>query len=88
MRGACGHTGDDCCMNNKKKRRAAGAAVARPRASALDRERFRSLMRMSAELYWETDAEHRLRELVYGAGRRAAMPTELLDVSKGSEVLR
>jgi len=63
-------------MNNKKKR-AADAATTRRRARATpDRERFRSLMRMSSDLYWETDAEHRLRELVYGAGRRAGMPRE------------
>jgi diguanylate cyclase (GGDEF)-like protein/PAS domain S-box-containing protein len=64
-------------MVNKKKKRAAGAVSTGPRArSALDRERFRSLMRMSSDLYWETDTEHRLSELVYGAGRRAGVPRE------------
>jgi diguanylate cyclase (GGDEF)-like protein/PAS domain S-box-containing protein len=64
-------------MVNKKKKRAAGAVTTGPRArSTLDRERFRSLMRMSSDLYWETDTEHRLSELVYGAGRRAGMPRE------------
>src|SRR5258706_10622684 len=64
-------------MNNKKKKRAAGAAMARARATP-DRERFRSLMRMSSELYWETDAEHRLGELIYGAARSADLPREQL----------
>jgi len=49
--------------------------VARAKA-APDRERFRSFMRMSTEVYWETDAEHRVRELVYGAARSAGMPPE------------
>jgi diguanylate cyclase (GGDEF)-like protein/PAS domain S-box-containing protein len=62
-------------MNNKK--RAAGAAMARARA-APDRERFRSLMRMSSELYWETDVQHRLRELIYGAALSAGTPREQL----------
>ena len=58
-------------MVKKKKKRAARAVSTGPRAkSTLDRERFRSLMRMSSDLYWETDTEHRLSELVYGAGRR------------------
>jgi diguanylate cyclase (GGDEF)-like protein/PAS domain S-box-containing protein len=64
-------------MNNKKKKRARGAVMTRLRARPTpDRERFRSLMRMSSDLYWETDAEHRLQELIYGAGRRAGMPRE------------
>jgi diguanylate cyclase (GGDEF)-like protein/PAS domain S-box-containing protein len=62
-------------MNNKK--RAADAALTRRRArTTLDRERFSSLMRMSSDLYWETDAEHRLQELFYGAERRVGMPRE------------
>lgn len=49
--------------------------MARAKA-APDRERFRSLMRMSSEAYWETDAEHRLRELIFGAARSPDMPRE------------
>ena len=64
-------------MVKKKKKRAARAVSNGLRArSTLDRERFRSLMRLSSDLYWETDTEHRLSELVYGAGRRAGMPRE------------
>lgn len=64
-------------MVNKKNKRGARAVTTGPRArSTLDQERFRSLMRMSSELYWETDTEHRLRELVYGAGRRPGTPRE------------
>lgn len=74
-------------MNNKKKKRATGAVMTRPRArSTPDRERFRSLMRMSSDLYWETDAEHRLQELIYGAGRRAGMPREQLLGKKRWEI--
>src|SRR5712671_2929799 len=76
MRAPAGHTGDDCCMVKKKKRAARAAATATRARSTLDRERFRSLMRMSSELYWETDAEHRLSELVYGAGRGPVMPDQ------------
>src|ERR1700682_3125113 len=77
MRAPAGHSGDDGCMGDKKNKRAAGAATTGPRArSTLDRERFRSLMRMSSDLYWETDTEHRLSELVYGAERPAGMPRQ------------
>jgi len=41
-------------------------------------ERFRTVIRLSAEFYWETDAEHRLQELVYGGGHRMALPREEL----------
>lgn len=74
-------------MNNKKKKRAAGAVAARLRArTARERERFRSLMRMSSDFYWETDGEHRFRELVYGARHRPGMPREQMLGKKRWEI--
>jgi diguanylate cyclase (GGDEF)-like protein len=37
-------------------------------------ERFQALIRLSSDFYWETDAEHRLTQLLHGAGHRIALP--------------
>ena len=55
-------------MNNNKK----GAGPERELRDLKDaleasEQRFHALVRLSCEFYWETDAEHRLRELPYGA---------------------
>src|SRR5712671_5463606 len=87
MRAPAGHTGDDCCMVNKKNKRWARAVTTGPRTrSTPDQERFRSLMRMSSELYWETDTEHRLRELLYGAGHRPGISPEQMLGKKRWEI--
>jgi len=69
----------------KKKKKARLATQPRPaprRVAAQDRtlaeERFGALVRLSSEFYWETDAEHRLTELVHGTGYRGALPRESL----------
>jgi diguanylate cyclase (GGDEF)-like protein len=36
-------------------------------------QRFRTLIRLSSDFYWETDAQHRIRHLLYGAGHRLGM---------------
>ena len=41
-------------------------------------QRFRTLIALTSDFYWETDPEHRLCELVHGAGHRAALPRERL----------
>jgi diguanylate cyclase (GGDEF)-like protein len=58
---------------NKKKARPAGDAKAALHAAE---QRFLSFIRLSSEFYWETDARHRLSELLYGAGHRIAFPRE------------
>src|SRR5262245_33945324 len=71
-------------MDKKKKkaRRAGGPRSAPRRAAAqvrtLVEERFHALVRLSSEFYWETDAEHRLTELVHGARYGGALPRERL----------
>ena len=66
----------------KKARRAVklGQAPRRARTAAPTsaEERFQALIRLSSDFYWETDPEHRLTELVYGVGHRAALPRERL----------
>jgi PAS domain S-box-containing protein len=54
-------------LEDISERRAAQAALER------SEERFRSLTEMSSDFYWETDEEHRLRELVYGPQHRTAI---------------
>jgi diguanylate cyclase (GGDEF)-like protein/PAS domain S-box-containing protein len=49
-------------------------------------QRFRTLLRMSSDFYWETDAEHRLQELIYGAGHRIAVPREQMLGKKRWEI--
>ena len=58
--------------NNKSDRRTAVLEAALKAAE----ERFRSLIHLSSEFYWETDEQHRLRELVHGSGHRIAAPRE------------
>ena len=53
----------------KKKKKTAGREAP---ALAAAEQRFRSLVRQSSEFYWETDARHRLQELLVGAGHRGA----------------
>jgi diguanylate cyclase (GGDEF)-like protein len=53
-------------MKKKKKKRI-------PAASAAE-ARFQALMRLSSDVYWETDAAHRLKRLVEGAAE--ALPRE------------
>jgi diguanylate cyclase (GGDEF)-like protein len=54
----------------KKKKKARSASVFKRSAE----ERFQALIRLSSDFYWETDAEHRLTELVHGTGDRIALP--------------
>jgi diguanylate cyclase (GGDEF)-like protein len=64
---------------NKKLRRTALKPAPRARASRrAAEERFQALIRLSSDFYWETDATHRLRELVPGAGHTSALPRERL----------
>jgi diguanylate cyclase (GGDEF)-like protein len=60
----------------KKKKNKLRATLGRSAPALLPSAdpRFEALMRLSSDFYWETDAEHRLRELVYGAGHRSALP--------------
>jgi len=69
----------------KKKKKARRAATLRPaprraatQSRTLAEERFHALVRLSSDFYWETDAEHRLTELVHGAGYRGTLPRERL----------
>jgi diguanylate cyclase (GGDEF)-like protein/PAS domain S-box-containing protein len=55
--------------------RTAALAVA---ALAAAEARFRALIRLSSDFYWETDAEHRLTMLVHGADHRGVLPRERL----------
>src|SRR5204863_5192630 len=41
-------------------------------------QRFHTLVRLSSDFYWETDAAHRLKELIFGAGHRSPVPREHL----------
>ena len=63
---------------NKKTRRAGSKpSVSRLRASRRPAEdRFGALLRLSSEFYWETDAEHRLRELLPGGAHGSTLPRE------------
>ena len=54
-------------LEDISERRAAQAALEH------SERRFRSLTEMSSDFYWETDAAHRLRELVYGPQHRSAI---------------
>jgi diguanylate cyclase (GGDEF)-like protein/PAS domain S-box-containing protein len=54
-------------LEDISERRAARAALER------SEQRFRSLTEMSSDFYWETDEEHRLRELVYGPQHHTAI---------------
>ena len=74
--------------NNNKKGRPVGYVKAADVTAALEaaEQRFLSYLRLSSEFYWETDAEHRLRELLYGAGHRIALPRERMLGKKRWEV--
>jgi diguanylate cyclase (GGDEF)-like protein len=66
---------------NKKKIRRTRSRPSAPGARAARRpaeERFQARVRLSAEFYWETDAGHRLRELVLGGAHGSALPREQL----------
>jgi diguanylate cyclase (GGDEF)-like protein/PAS domain S-box-containing protein len=67
---------------NKKKSRRAAQLNAAPRdvgaASGGAEERFQTLIRLSSDFYWETDAEHRLREVVHGSAHRIVRPLDQL----------
>lgn len=62
-------------MNNNKKG-AGPERELRELKAALEaaEQRFRTLTRLSSEFYWETDAEHRLRELPHGGAPEDAAP--------------
>jgi diguanylate cyclase (GGDEF)-like protein len=60
-------------QNKKKPRRGRKAPDDAAAASGRAEERFQALIRLSADFYWETDAEHRLTELVH-AGQGIALP--------------
>src|SRR5919198_1393795 len=62
-------------MNNKNKGRKLAEVTAALNAAE---QRFHTLVRLSSDFYWETDAAHRLQELIFGAGHRSAMPREEL----------
>jgi diguanylate cyclase (GGDEF)-like protein len=64
-------------MNNKKKM---GETVDPRAALEAAEQRFHTLVRLTSEFYWETDAEHRLQELVVGAGHRTTVPREHLQL--------
>jgi diguanylate cyclase (GGDEF)-like protein/PAS domain S-box-containing protein len=68
-------------VNNKKKK--LGRVEA---ALAVVEQRLRTLIRLSLDFYWETDAQHCLQELLYGAGHRTAVPREQLLGKKRWEV--
>jgi diguanylate cyclase (GGDEF)-like protein len=55
----------------KKKKKARGPALLDAGGAE---ERFQALIRLSSDFYWETDADHRLTQLLHGAGRRIALP--------------
>ena len=59
-------------MKNKNKTGESAGTRPGPEAAALEaaEERFRSLVRQSSEFYWESDAQHRLKDLLVGAGHR------------------
>src|SRR5687768_4703290 len=67
-------------MKKKKNKKAGGTARAKlalqPLALPSAEERFQTLIRLSSDFYWETDAQHRLRELLHGPGDRLALPRE------------
>jgi diguanylate cyclase (GGDEF)-like protein/PAS domain S-box-containing protein len=64
----------------KKNKKGGGAARAktalRPGAPQSTDERFQTLIRLSSDFYWETDAQHRLIELLHGPAHRLALPRE------------
>ena len=68
--------------NNKQDRKLAEVTVALEAAE----QRFHTLVRLSSDFYWETDAAHRLQELIFGAGHRSAVPREQLLGKKRWEV--
>jgi diguanylate cyclase (GGDEF)-like protein/PAS domain S-box-containing protein len=61
-------------MNNKKKKNS--RATAAKAALEAAEQRFHTLIRLWSDFYWETDGEHRLKEILYGAGHRTALPRE------------
>jgi diguanylate cyclase (GGDEF)-like protein/PAS domain S-box-containing protein len=71
--------------NNKQGRRYVRAAHVKAALETAE-QRFLSFLRLSSEFYWETDAEHRLQELLYGAGHRIAIPRERMLGKKRWEV--
>jgi len=68
--------------NNKQDRKLAEVTAALEAAE----QRFHTLVRLSSDFYWETDASHRLQELIFGAGHRSAVPREHLLGKKRWEV--
>jgi diguanylate cyclase (GGDEF)-like protein/PAS domain S-box-containing protein len=64
-------------MKNKKKM---GETVDPRAALEAAEQRFHTLVRLTSEFYWETDAEHRLQELLVGAGHRTTVPREHMHV--------